>query len=173
MPVFLPPITRRSFLRRVGVACASIIPARFLLGAQRRVNPHSWAVLADTHIAADAGRVERGVNMADHLQVVAKQLMSLPQIPAGTLIAGDCAFNTGEGSDYKHLSRLLQPLRESGIPQHLILGNHDNRERFLAAVTDLPIDLSPVKDKYVTMISSPRVNWLMLDSLETTNSTPG
>jgi len=137
------------------------------------VDVHRWVLLADAHIAADTARKERGVNMTAHLRVVTDQLLSLRQAPAGAILAGDCAFNTGESGDYRRLGGLLQPFRDRGIPLHLILGNHDHRERFESAVPGLANDPSPVSGKQVALVSTDRFNWLLLDSLDATNSTPG
>ena len=57
MPIHLPSISRREFLRRSLMAGAGLALSPSLLAAARRVDANSWALLADIHIAADgAGR---------------------------------------------------------------------------------------------------------------------
>lgn len=173
MPIYLPPVSRRQFLRRAFVSAAFLCSGGSVFAALARRDRNSWALLADTHIPADRAQKARGINMADHLAIVCNHLAVLPKQPAGVLIAGDCAYNTGESGDYRLMGELLEPLRKRRLPLHLILGNHDNRERFRQAMSYLSDFPSPVVDKQVAILRSARVNWFLLDSLESTNSTPG
>src|SRR5215468_256672 len=130
MPICLPPISRRRFLTRSAVAGAALSLCPSLLGASKARDEHSWVLFSDTHLAADRGLVARGINMSDHFQRVTKEVLGLMKGPAGVIITGDCAYNTGESADYAVLRDLLEPLRANQLPIHLALGNHDNRERF-------------------------------------------
>jgi 3',5'-cyclic AMP phosphodiesterase CpdA len=144
-----------------------------LLAAGRKTDPHSWALLADTHLAANRSQLGRGINMTDHFTTVSTELLALPQRPAGVFIAGDCAFNSGETGDYAVLAELLKPIRADQLPVHLALGNHDQREHFWQALEQEGTAKRPLKEKQAALISTARVNWFMLDSLEKTLSTPG
>jgi Icc protein len=130
-------------------------------------------LLSDTHLAADKSLVSRGVNMADHFQQVARELVALPKRPAGVFITGDCAFNRGEPGDYAIVKELLQPIRADGLPIHLALGNHDNRQQFWEAFREEKAARHPVPDRQTALLKTPSVNWFILDSLEKTQSTPG
>jgi hypothetical protein len=79
------------------------------------VDPAFWALLSDIHIAADPAKVARSVNMTDHFQAVAREVLALPRRPAGVFINGDCAFNSGEKADYAQVLELLKPLREDEL----------------------------------------------------------
>ncbi len=173
MPIHLPPISRRQFLVRslVGGAGLGLCPG--LLAAAKRADPNSWALLADTHIAGDAAAVARGINMTDHFKQVSRELLALPKRPAGVWIAGDCAYNSGQAADYAQLAGLLDPIRQDGMPVHLALGNHDHRERFWEALQTEKAARRPLADRQVALISTPRANWFVLDSLEKTLATPG
>jgi len=173
MPVHLPPLSRREFFKRTLLAGAGLAVAPDLFAARWRTDATSWALMADTHIAADVGRIARGINMADHFRRVTRQLFALLKRPAGAFILGDCAFNSGEKDDYATLVTLLAPLRAGGLPVHLALGNHDHRENFWWAFADARSAKRPVKDKHVALLRTSDVNWFMLDSLETTLQTPG
>jgi hypothetical protein len=173
MPIHLPPISRRQFLRRsvaLGVGL-SITPKLF--AAAKRTDPDFWALLADTHLAGDRGTLGRGINMAEHFTKVSNELRSLPKNPAGVFIVGDCAFNSGEMGDYATVTGMLEPLRKEQMPIHLALGNHDNREHFWEALHDEGNAKRPLADKQVALLRTPRANWFILDSLEKTLSTPG
>jgi 3',5'-cyclic AMP phosphodiesterase CpdA len=172
MPIRLSPISRRRFLGGSAAAGVGLLFGQKLFAAQS-TDPHSWVLLADTHIAADRNQVGRGVNMKDNLKKVAQEFIGLPVQPAGVLIDGDCAYNSGEPGDYAVLMELLQPIRQAGLSIHLTLGNHDERNHFWAALTEAKAAKRPVADKHVAILRAPRVNWFLLDSLEATNVTPG
>jgi len=173
MPIHLPPVSRREFLRRFLLAGAGLLAAPNLLAAAKSADPHAWALLSDTHIAADRAKALRGVVMARHFERVSAELLGLHRRPAGVLIAGDLALNSGEAEDYSTLKELLQPLRAGGLPIHLALGNHDHRERFLALFREVATAARPVATHVVSVLRAPRANWFLLDSLEQTAATPG
>jgi 3',5'-cyclic AMP phosphodiesterase CpdA len=111
--------------------------------------------------------------MTNHLKQVADEVLRLPEAPAGVMITGDCAYNTGELADYSNVGDLLVPLRKAGLPVHLALGNHDNRERFWQSFKNEKESTRPLADRQVALLRTANVNWYILDSLETTLSSPG
>jgi Icc protein len=173
MPIHLPPISRRRFLLRSLAAGAGLSLSPRLLAATKDTDAHSWALLADTHVAANRGQLGRGINMTDHFLKVSNELLSLDRRPAGVIVTGDCAYNSGEKGDYAVLADLLKPLRAAQMPIHLALGNHDHRENFWDALQDEKAAKRPLVDRQVSLLRTPRVNWFILDSLEKTLSTPG
>jgi 3',5'-cyclic-AMP phosphodiesterase len=144
-----------------------------LSAASKELDADFWALLSDTHIAANPAHMAHGCNMTDHLKVVTQDLIAQPALPAGVFVTGDCAFDDGETADYGTFSSLLTPLREAGMPVHLTLGNHDNRERFWDALTAERTAHRPLADRQALFLPSTRANWFMLDSLEKTRFTPG
>lgn len=173
MPVYLPPLSRRQFIGRALAAGASLMLKSGLAAATRPVDPHSWALLSDPHIAADRAKLGRGFNMAEQLTRVVGDVLAQSQRPMGALINGDLAFNTGETADYGTFAALVEPLRGAGLPLHLALGNHDHRERFWAALRADRSVAPALADRQVAIVPTARANWFMLDSLEKTMSTPG
>ena len=173
MPIHLAPINRRKFLARALVAAAGITLAPRLLAAQKKTNADFWALFSDTHIAADQARWAHGCNMTDHLTAVTRDLIGLDEIPAGVFVIGDCAYDEGMIADYGTFADLIAPLREDGMPVHLTLGNHDNRERFWDALTAEKSAPRPLADRQASLMETPRANWFLLDSLEKTHLTPG
>jgi hypothetical protein len=173
MPIHLPPLSRRSFLRRAVAAGVGLGCAPHLLAEERRTNPNSCILLADTHIAAEATKINKSVNMTDHLVAVSNAVLKVSERPMGVFVVGDCAFSQGEPGDYTQFVKLLEPLRADEMPVHLLLGNHDHRENFWAGLTAEKAVKRPVADKQVALVRSELVNWFMLDSLEKTLQTPG
>lgn len=173
MPIHLPPISRREFLNRSLLATAGLALNHELFADTKPLDSDFWALLSDTHLSADQMRQERGTNMAQNFKIVSDELVSLPKRPAGVFITGDCAFNSGQLEDYGTLTQLLQPIRENRMTVHLALGNHDNRERFWQALREEASAKRPLADRQVALLRTRRANWFILDSLETTLSTPG
>jgi Icc protein len=173
MPIHLPPVSRRRFLATSLLAGAGLMFQRNLWAASKPIDSHFWALFSDPHIAADRAQLDRGINMSDHLETVTREVTSLPRRPASLLVNGDCAFNSGEQGDYATFSNLLQPLREAGVPLHLTVGNHDEREHFWNALAETKSARRPVADHNVALIKTSRANWFILDSLQKTLTTPG
>lgn len=173
MPIQLNPISRRNFLRRALITGAGLAWAPQLHAAMRRTDASSFALLADPHVAAEAAKVHRGVNMSEHFQAAAREIVGLPERAARVFIVGDCAFSAGEPADYAQLSSLLDPLRAAGLTLNLALGNHDQRDNFWAALESQKAALRPIAQRQVAFIKAKHLNWLLLDSLETTLQTPG
>src|SRR6266481_2718352 len=122
MPVHLSPLSRRRFIKRATAAGMGLAVAAELPSLASPADPDAWALLSDTHLAADRSFPFRGVNMTEHFNVVARDLVSLPKRPNGLFLTGDCAYNSGESGDYALLGDLLKPIRESQAPVHLALG---------------------------------------------------
>ena len=173
MPIHLQAISRRQFLRRALAGGATLALSSRLFAAAKRADPNSWALLSDTHLAADRGLVARDANMTDHFTTVTRELLELPKRPAGVFITGDCAYNSGQVGDYALVADLLEPIRAAQMPVHLALGNHDNRERFWEVLRAEKAASRPLADRQVALLRTPLANWFVLDSLETTLSTPG
>jgi 3',5'-cyclic-AMP phosphodiesterase len=169
MPIYLPPISRRGFLRRTALAAAGLAAGPGLLAAEKRRDQDFWALFSDPHIAADPATEHVNVNMTDHLESVVQEVAALPARPAGIFVNGDCAFSSGEKPDYAAVTKLLKPL--ASAPIYLTLGNHDNREHFWDVIK--VARKRPVPDRQTLMVSAPQVNWFVLDSLDQTLSTPG
>lgn len=173
MPIHLRPIARRTFLRRALLAGAGLTLTPHLHAAMRRTDASSFALLADTHIAAESAVVHRSVNMSEHFRAVAREIVGLPERAARVFIVGDCAFSAGETADYAQLSSLLDSLRADGLNLTLALGNHDQRENFWTALESQKAARRPIAQKQVAFIKTKHLNWLVLDSLEKTLQTPG
>lgn len=174
MPVALPRLSRREFLKRTALAgaAAALAPSSYagLFGKTR--DKHTLAFFSDTHIAADTTTVSRSVNMADNLAACVLELAAWPVSPAAVIFNGDLALKDGQPGDYATFGRLIEPVRALA-PVHLSLGNHDQRENFWQAFPHDATRQKGVPQKQCAVFSSPRANWFLLDSLEATNKTPG
>jgi 3',5'-cyclic AMP phosphodiesterase CpdA len=173
MPVYIPPITRRQFLKGSLAAGTSLLLPRRLWADEKPADSNSWALLSDTHIAADRTKVAREVNLAEHFETAVREVIAMPQRPSAALITGDCAFLKGEKGDYTTFASLSQPIRSAQIPLHLVPGNHDDRSHLRGAFSEAKATRRPSADRCVAMVRSAHANWFLLDSLDQINGTPG
>ena len=173
MPLHLPPLTRRAFLHHTLAAGAGLLTFPSLRAAESDADPDRWALLSDPHIAADRAAMKSGINMTDHLEAVVKGVRALSSRPAGVFVNGDCALLKGLAEDYATFSALIAPLREAGLPMHLTLGNHDDRDVFWTSLKNARPAAPPLASKHVSIIKGTRANWFLLDSLDEVNKTPG
>ena len=173
MPLHLPPLTRRAFLRRSVAAGAGLLTFPALRAAEGNADPDRWALLSDTHIAGERERNSRGINMAEHLGLAVKGVRALSSRPAGVFVNGDCSHTYGLAEDYATFSGLIAPLREAGLPIHLTLGNHDDRDIIRTTLKDSLPAAPPLVSRHVSIVEAARANWFLLDSLDEVNKTPG
>jgi hypothetical protein len=174
MPLHLPQLTRRDFLKRAALAGAAlaVAPPSYagLFGKAR--DQHTFAFFSDNHVAADAAASHSEVNMAENLAACVRELAAWPVKPATVIINGDLAFKSGLIEDYATFGKLIAPLRALA-PLHLALGNHDARNHFWQAFPHDAKRLNAVPQKQTTVFSSADANWFLLDSLDATDSAPG
>lgn len=170
--------SRREFLAR---AAAGLL----LLGGAARLARHAapaaalaapaadrpWALLADTHIPAQIYEQNRNFHMAANL--VKSVADALAEGPALALVNGDIARVDGRSGDYASFLAFVEPFRLAGVPLHATLGNHDDRENFRKAVTAAGGVPASVTEKHWSSVDGGAATWLLLDSLEKVNSTPG
>lgn len=173
MPILLPPLSRRHFLAGA-VATGAGLAAGWSRGDDAlAVDPHRIALFSDTHVAADPKRVTNMVNTADNMRQAALEMAKLAPRPQIGIVSGDLALLKGEPGDYGTFLELLGPLRKAGLPVQLLLGNHDHRANFWAAVPPGDKAERPVESRHVAVVELERANLFLLDSLDKTNVTPG
>lgn len=173
MPFHLPPITRREFLVRGLAAGAGALVLGKSHAEEAKANPDFWALYSDTHIAEDTATVWRGGQMFSNAQRVNRELFAASERPCGLLHFGDCAFKAGLPGDYVTLHEITRPITHSGIPVHLMVGNHDAREAFWKVLTEETAGPRPLESRQAAVVEHSRANWFLLDSLDQTDAPPG
>ena len=179
MPVILPPITRRDFIKGSFLLSGATITSSSFVAADSksvRFDQNRIALLADTHISDNPNRSYPGtkwpgspvkeeehewVNMADSLAQSAREIIELNPRPANLIINGDCALSRGTEAEYKEFLRLVEPIRAAGITVHITIGNHDNRENLWELLPFLKKDQMGV---HADVIELPHANFFLLDS---------
>ena len=164
---------------------------REALAEPPKKDPNRWVLISDIHVSSHREDKHADVKPAETFAATVKQVLALDPLPAAAIITGDLAAVTGEPDNYKLVKELFKPLRESGIPLHLVLGNHDHREHFWAAFPEVmpaAAKAAPVKpndansggeidrphvENQTAIIETPLANWFLMDSLIATKVTPG
>ncbi len=152
MPIYLPPISRRSFLAGSLATGAGVLLGHNASGAERKTDPNRWVFISDTHIPAHREDTHSGTKPVETFAQTVGQVLDLDPRPAGIIISGDLAFLTGEPGEYKMIRELYRPIRAAGIPLHLVLGNHDRRESFWAAFPEAK-PAPPAADRQAAVVN--------------------
>ena len=180
MPIILPPITRRQFVKRsIALGGTAMMTSGALASADSEragLDQNRVALLADTHISADPDLVYPGtkwpgspvgedehesVNMAQCLAEAARSVIALNPRPVHLIVNGDCALSNGKEAEYKQFLRLVEPIRAAGITVHVTIGNHDNRENLWKSLPFLKKEQMGIQ---ADVIELPHANLVLLDS---------
>lgn len=172
MPLHLAPVSRRSFLTHTAAAMAGLAVFRTSF-ADQGDKPFKLALLSDSHIPSSPDIVARNVNMTSNFKQVIRELCAQKHELAHVILNGDCAYNKGLPEDYANLASLLPPLVEAGLPLHVTMGNHDDREPLYAAISQVKPDSTPVDSKHISILETPHANLFLLDTLKIVNLVTG
>ena len=172
MPIYLPPIPRRSFLKGALAAGAAALLGREALAEAPKKDPNRWVLISDIHVSSRRDDKHGDVKPAESFAATVKQVLALDPLPDAAIITGDLASVAGEPDNYKLVKELFKPIREAGIPLHLVLGNHDHREHFWAAFPEVK-PATAHADRQTAIIETPLANWFLMDSLLATKLSPG
>ena len=92
-------------------------------------------VLTDIHIKPDGGKII-GIDPSERLQLAIAHINRTQSDASLCVITGDLTHH-GDPQSYTTLKRILSKLK---IPLKILIGNHDNRENFLAAFPETETD---------------------------------
>jgi 3',5'-cyclic AMP phosphodiesterase CpdA len=173
MPITLLPVTRRGFLKTSLAAGAAVVTGKVRATEPAGATSDRVALISDTHIAEKPEAVIRGVDVAAHFRRVIDELLTADSRPGRVFHAGDCAYLDGKAAEYANFFDLARRLPDAGLPVHLLLGNHDHRQRFWEALPKAYAREKPIDSRHVALVNTPVANWFLLDSLDVTDKSPG
>lgn len=159
-------LPRRGFLRSTilgGFASAISLP-----GADREFA--RWALLSDTHVAADPNLAARGFRPYENATRAVREARSIS--PDGMAICGDLARAAGLLEDYQALRQILGQA-PGELPVAMAMGNHDDRDNFIKVFARHPGESAGVARKHVLILKTAGIRLVLLDSLLFVNKTPG
>lgn len=154
-------------------ACITYWPLHAATTDKAEATSRRWALLADTHLAANRDEVYRGSYPYKNLTSIVPSIKETA--PSGALIVGDVARHDGRVADYELLKSVTKPLA-SEVPIFLGLGNHDHRPRFRQVFPQSPDSgvRQALTEKHVVVIDqAPIVRIVLLDSLRRVNEGAG
>ncbi len=164
-------ISRRGFLAGMVLGGTGLV-----LGCSRPAGSfgnaggwHAWA--SDTHVGEDPSASRHGENMLENLRAVVSDILHATDPPRRVVFNGDLALHDGQPGDYRVFLEATRRLRDNGLPIHLTLGNHDDRKNFRRAIGDEAPDVGD--EKYVGVVETPEIRYLMLDSQNGVNVSAG
>ncbi len=177
MPITLTT-SRRQFLAGALAAGVGLSFRRLAWALPTGADAHRLALLSDMHIDADPSKIDRGINIADHLRRAVEMVLDpAVALPSAVIVSGDCAHTSGPLVEYRKFLELIDPLLRAKLPVHITLGNHDQRDNFRQTLPDQPFSASAriqaLPSHQVLAVETPRAHWILLDTLEKTLQTPG
>lgn len=95
------------------------------------------AQITDCHVAEPGTLVSGRIDTAAGLRTAVDHLLSRSPRPDAVVATGDLV-NDGRCEQYEHLLELLRPLRDAGLPLHVLPGNHDDRDELRSRFGELP-----------------------------------
>jgi Icc-related predicted phosphoesterase len=164
MPIHLT--SRRQFLTQLWATSVLLQVNAFAAD----VDENLIAILNDTHIGAQH---PASASIPTNLRNTVAWLLALPKRPAAVIINGDLALRDGKRGDYEHFAKLIAPLRDAGVPLHLTMGNHDDRDVFYDVLKSDKPESPAVESKHVGVVKLAGANLFLLDSLKATMVTQG
>jgi 3',5'-cyclic AMP phosphodiesterase CpdA len=173
MPVTLLPIHRRQFLQTSLAAGAAIFARQASGDEPPAAATDRVALISDTHIGEKSDQVINGVNVGDHFRRVIDELLAGEKRPARVFHGGDCAYLDGKTTEYATFFNLAKRMADAEMPVHMLLGNHDHRQRFWEALPKAYAREKAIESKHVAVVKTPVANWFLLDSLNVTNKVEG
>lgn len=148
--------TRRDFLKTA--ALTTLLPSAVWADEKAALDENFVVIFSDTHVHPDGyQRTAFAARLA--------ALLAMNPLPANLLIYGDFAYLFGKKEDYLALREMMAPVEAAGIRWHLAFGNHDRREAFFEIFPERFSASAPVPGKYVSIVETPRADFILLDSL--------
>lgn len=114
--------------------------------------------ISDLHTNPNGYQPERLVR-------VVNDILKMKPLPRNVIALGDLAYLTGKISEYELCKKIIKPLEDAGIQVTLGMGNHDRRANFAKVFPEHAIS-SPLKDRQVHVVDTPKAAFIVLDSLQ-------
>ena len=159
---------RRGFLR-LGMAAAACLAASGRLFAKSAADfdDNLIVFLADVH----AGAGEKCKVARKTFAATVAEILGMDPLPRNVIVFGDVAYKYGAGEDYDSSRPLFRKLEDAGIAVTIGMGNHDRRSEYAKRWPEAAAK-SLVPGRYVPLVETPNVGFLMLDTLQGADDRP-
>ena len=156
-------LTRRLFLGGLAAACAAG-PRKLFAKEEAEFDDNLLVFLSDVH----AGAAKTCKCARRKLKEAVAEILKMRPLPRNVLVFGDIAHVYGLGADYDASRPQFKLLEDAGITVTMGMGNHDRRSEFAVRWPDAT-KKSLVPGRYVHLVETASVGFLMLDSLQGTD----
>ena len=156
-------LTRRLFIGGLSAAFAAGSQKLFAK-EEADFDDNLLVFLSDVH----AGAAKTCKYARAKLKETVAEILKMRPLPRHVLVFGDLAHVYGLGVDYDASRPQFKLLEDAGITVTIGMGNHDRRSEFAARWPDAPKN-SLVPGRFVHLVETPHVGFLMLDSLQGTD----
>ena len=156
-------LTRRFFIGGLAAALAAR-PQRLFAKEEADFDDNLLVFLADVH----AGAAKTCKCARVKLKETVAEILKMRPLPRNVLVFGDLAHVYGLGVDYDASRPAFKLLEDAGITVTVGMGNHDRRSEFALRWPDAP-KKSLVPGRFVHLVETAQVGFLMLDSLQGTD----
>ncbi|MBQ7188002.1 MAG: metallophosphoesterase [Kiritimatiellae bacterium] len=159
---------RRDFLGLFGAAVAATgLPHPLFAKEKTDFDENLLVFLSDVH----AGVAAKCKCAREKFAESVKEILSMNPLPRNVLVFGDIAYLYGLGEDYDHSRPGFKLLEDAGIRVTIGMGNHDRRSEFAARWPEAATQ-SLVPGRFVHLVETSGVGFLMLDSLQGADNRP-
>ncbi len=156
-------LTRRLFIGGLSAAFAAG-PRKLFAKEAADFDDNLLVFLSDVH----AGAAKTCKCARKKLKEAVAEILKMRPLPRNVLMFGDLAHVCGLGVDYDASRPSFKLLEDAGITVTIGMGNHDRRSEFAARWPEAP-KKSLVPGRFVHLVETPHVGFLMLDSLQGTD----
>ena len=156
-------LTRRFFIGGLAAALATR-PQTLFAKDEADFDDNLLVFLSDVH----AGAAQTCKWARKKLKESVAEILKMRPLPRNVLVFGDLAHVCGLGADYDASRPAFKLLEDAGITVTVGMGNHDRRSEFAARWPDAP-KKSLVPGRFVHLVETSGVGFLMLDSLQGTD----
>ncbi|MBR4172065.1 MAG: metallophosphoesterase [Kiritimatiellae bacterium] len=159
---------RRDFLKLFGaVAAATALPRPLFAKAEANFDDNLIVFLSDVH----AGLGAKSGCAREKLSETVAEILKMDPLPRNVMAFGDIAHLYGLGRDYDFSRPIFKLLEDAGITVTIGMGNHDRRSEFAIRWPNA-VTKSLVPERFVHLVETPSVGFLMLDSLQGADNRP-
>lgn len=100
----------------------------------------------------------------DRFHAACEEIAAMNPRPACLLLLGDIAYLDGAAADYEKAKESLRLLDDAKIPWTAAMGNHDRIENYFTVFPEKRLENEPVPGKMVRVIETPKIDYLLLDT---------
>ena len=159
--------SRREFL--VGAGAFALGGCRMFTGSAKDFDDDLMVFISDVHVrpGEQCALWQKPKAMA-HVA----EILRMDPLPRNVLCFGDLAYSYGTVGDYKVFKEIIAPLEAAGIKVTLTMGNHDRRAEFLEVFPEYAKS-TKVPGRIVSVVETPKADFVLLDSLNAEPASPG